>query len=323
MTTEPATGIDRIVEICGRRVRVRIRGDGPPVLLINGLGANVATWTPLLEQLPGFQLIAFDAPGTGLSKAPVLPYRIAHLADIARRVLDAVGVERADVLGYSLGGAVAQQLAHQEPERVRRLVLVGSSCGVGQVPGPLRAALAVLTPARHYAQAAHRAAMYMVGLAPAEKDSRNIGDLVAGWHQEAAPSMRGYALQMTAFSSFTSLPWLHRIVAPTLVISGSDDNLMPLANSAVLAAYLGNARLHIVQRWGHYLLHDASSGGAATIAEFLDAEDYEASAAWKDARVVSRDDLADFVQAAPRSVNPAALTNGVVRALFPPRSRAE
>ena len=85
------------------------------MLLINGLGANVATWTPLVEQLTGFQLISFDAPGTGMSKSPARPYRIAHIAEVARRVLDEVGVERADVLGYSLGGAVAQQLAYRSP----------------------------------------------------------------------------------------------------------------------------------------------------------------------------------------------------------------
>jgi pimeloyl-ACP methyl ester carboxylesterase len=187
VSTEATASIERFAEICGRRLRIRVRGEGRPVLLINGLGTNVAMWTPLLEQLSGFQLICFDAPGTGLSKAPVLPYRIAHIADVARRVLDEVGVERADVLGYSLGGAVAQQLAYQEPERVRRMILVSSSCGVGQIPGPLRAAFAVMTPARHYAMAASRAAMWLVGLAPAEKDSRNINELVAGWRQEGGP----------------------------------------------------------------------------------------------------------------------------------------
>jgi pimeloyl-ACP methyl ester carboxylesterase len=320
VTDEPSAGTEVFVDISGRPVRVRTWGEGAPVLLINGLGANVATWTPLLEQLPGFQLICFDAPGTGLSKSPVLPYRIAHIAEVARRVLDEVNVQRADVLGYSLGGAVAQQLAYQEPERVRRLVLVSSSCGLGQIPGSLHALVAVMTPARHYSKAAHRAVMRMVDLAPAEKDSPVISEQIGAWHQQAAPSVLGYALQMTAFSTFSSLPWLHRVTQPALVMSGTDDHLMPLANSALLAAYLGNARLHVVERWGHYLLHDAESGTASTVADFLGANDHTSSSAWKKARTVSGDDLAGFIQAAPRSAHPAFLTNGCVRALFPPKS---
>ena len=257
-----------------------------------------------------------------MSKSPVLPYRIGHIADVARRVLDELGVERADVLGYSLGGAVAQQLAYRQPERVRRLILVSSSCGIGQIPGPLRSAFAVMTPARHYTKTAYRAAMRLVGLAPAERNSAAIKALMGDWHQGAAPTMRGYTLQMTAFSAFHSLPWLHRVTQPTLVVSGTHDNLMPIANSAVLAAYLPDARLHVVQGWGHYLLFDPASGAPAAIAEFFGAPDHATSSVWRQARTVERADLPRFVHAAPRSAHPAYFTNGFVRSLFPPRTGA-
>ena len=69
--------------------------------------------------------------------------------------------------------------------------------------------------------------------------------------------MIGYMLQMTAFSTFNSLPWLHRVSQPTLVLSGEQDRLMPVANSAVLASHLPNARLRVFEHWGHYLLHDS------------------------------------------------------------------
>ena len=84
-----------------------------------------------------------------------MPYTIDRIAEVARHVLDHTGHERADVLGYSLGGAVAQRLAFKEPERVRRLVLVSSSCGAGGIPGSVRALMAVTTPARHYSKAAY------------------------------------------------------------------------------------------------------------------------------------------------------------------------
>ena len=317
---ESLVGIERFVDISGRRVRVRVRGEGPPVLLINGLGANVATWTPLLEQLQGFEVICFDAPGTGLSQAPLVPYRIAQIADVARHVLDEVGLERADVLGWSLGGAVAQQLAYQEPDRVRRLILVSSSCGTGAIPGSLRALLAIMTPARHFSKVGYRVAMEMIHLASAEKDSRLIKEQIASWHQQATPSVFGYALQTAAFLTFHSLPWLHHVKQPTLVLSGAHDRLMPVANAAVLAAYLPNARLHIFERWGHYLLHDPASGAGATVADFLGADSHETSSAWKNARAVSREDMAGFVRAAPKSAHPAQLTNGFVRYLYPPQN---
>ena len=319
MSAEVTSVVEHLIDISGRRVRVRVHGEGQPVLLINGLGANVTMWAPLLERLEGFQVITFDAPGTGRSEAPRLPYRLSGVASVASRVLDALGHEQVDVLGYSLGGAVAQQLAFQDPQRVRRLVLVSTSSGAGAVPGSLRALMAVMTPARHYAKSGYGVAMKMINLAPAEKESDFLRQQAGNWHHEAPPSMRGYALQMTAFSLFNSLPWLHRVTQPTLVLSGTDDRLIPLANGAVLAAYLPNARLRSVERWGHYLLHDAASGAGEAIAEFLGAGTLEESSSWNDATVVSAEEMAAFVHGAPRSAHPYQYVNWLVRRWYPVR----
>ena len=307
--------VERFVDVCGRSVRVRVHGAGPPVLLINGLGANVSMWAPLLERLRDFRVITFDAPGTGKSQAPVLPYKVSAIADVAVHVLDELGLDQVDVLGYSLGGGVAQQLALDHPDRVRRLVLVSSSCGAGAVPGSLLALMAVMTPARHYAKSGYQVAMRMVNLAPAEKDSTSLRDQSANWHHESPPTMRGYSLQMSAFSVFNSLPWLHQVKQPTLVLSGSDDRLIPVANSAILAAYLPNARLRVVDRWGHYLLHDAASGAGDVVADFFAADAHTDSRAWSEARSVSRKEMVKFVKAAPWSAHPSQFMNSLVRRL--------
>jgi poly(3-hydroxyoctanoate) depolymerase len=313
----PVDMTERVIEVSGGPVRVRIRGEGTPLLLINGLGANVAMWTPLVEQLGGFKVITFDAPGTGNSYTPLFPYTIAGIADVASEVLDALGHQRADVLGYSLGGAVAQELAQRYPERVRRLVIVSSSCGAGAVPGSLRALLAVSTPLRQFTKTGYRLAMNMVNLAPAEKESGIVERQLAKWQREARPSVRGYMLQMTAFSTFHSLPWLHRVRQPALVLAGAQDRIVPAVNSAILATYLADARLQVFDKWGHYLLHDASSGAAATIADFLSAEDHASSSAWTTARTLSQQDLKQFVREAPRSAHPASFTSALVRRLHP------
>ena len=110
------------VDVEGIRLHVEESGDGPPLLLINGIGAHAGMWKPLREALPGPRLIAFDAPGTGRSATPPIPLSLEAIARVAEGVLDELGVEQADVLGYSFGGAVAQRLARRSPERVRRLV---------------------------------------------------------------------------------------------------------------------------------------------------------------------------------------------------------
>ena len=308
---------ERYTDIGGRRVRLRVHGEGPPVLLINGLGGNVATWSLLLAQLEGFEVITFDAPGVGRSPSPRRPYTIDLIADVAGQVAMAAGHERVDVLGYSLGGAVAQRLALKRPELVRRVVLASTSCGAGAIPGALRALLAVSTPLRHYSKSGYRAAMSAIDLAPAEKKSAFVEEQAAVFHREAAPSPLGYALQMTAFSTFHSLPWLHRVEHPTLILAGTDDRLVPMANSAVLAAYLPNARLRVFDQWGHYLLHDPASGAGATVADFLSAEDHTRTLAWRGGRTVSADEMREFINAAPRSAHPSSVTGGLVRRLYP------
>jgi pimeloyl-ACP methyl ester carboxylesterase len=316
-------GEDRFVTAFRRRVRVRVTGDGPPLLLVNGLGANLHSWQPLTDALPNRTVISFDAPGTGMSPAPAAPYGIARVAEVARHVLDAVGVEQADVLGYSFGGTVAQQLAHTHPGRVRRLVLVGTSCGVGAVPGALSALLAVMTPARHYPGPGHRLAMRMVRLAPAERRSAAVTGQIHTWQRQAPPSPRGYTLQVGAYSVFASLLWLHEIRQPTLVLNGTHDRLMPMANAAMLAAHLADARLQVFQDWGHYLLHDASSGAAATVDDFLAADTPAGSAAWQTATTVTPADLRRHLRAAPVSAHPAYFFNGLVRTVYAPRTRRE
>src|SRR5439155_14882958 len=144
----------RFVRVNGLRLWVSVRGEGRPVLLINGLGASLAIWAALQDDLDGLEVISYDAPGTGRSSTPLWPYTMGELARVARGLLDELGHDEVDVVGYSLGGLVAQELALRASERVRRLVLAGTTCGLGAVPGPLSAILAVVTPIRYYSKLA-------------------------------------------------------------------------------------------------------------------------------------------------------------------------
>jgi pimeloyl-ACP methyl ester carboxylesterase len=143
-------------DIGGIRVRIRDVGEGRPVLLLNGIGAHAAMWEPLEHVLSGFRLIEFDSPGTGQSETSLFPVPIPALARLAARILDDVGLSTASVIGYSMGGMVAQQLAALAPQRVRRLVLVGTSCGWGGVPGQAAAVLNLATPLRYWSESFNR-----------------------------------------------------------------------------------------------------------------------------------------------------------------------
>jgi poly(3-hydroxyalkanoate) depolymerase len=139
-------------EVEGRTLRVGVRPCGqaqPPLLLFNGIGANIELFEPFLNALQGPEAIIFDVPGVGGSPAPWWPYRPSLLARLSARLLDQLGHEQVDVLGFSWGGALAQQFAYQHAKRCRRLVLAATSPGHLMVPGKLTALLKMATPRRY------------------------------------------------------------------------------------------------------------------------------------------------------------------------------
>jgi poly(3-hydroxyalkanoate) depolymerase len=256
-----------MVTVAGRRLRVATRGTGPPLLLITGIGANIEMWQPLLALIEDRHVVAFDAPGSGNSE-PGAPFRMPDLARLVDRLLDELGLPRADVLGYSWGGAVAQQLAHDFPHRVRRLVLAGTVCGLGSVPPPPSVLLHLLHPLRYYSYA------YLRAVAPVLFGGRSSRDPTwlsghARQRQVNPPSVLGYALQMLAISGWTSLPWLHTIRAPTLVLAGDEDPIVPPANARLLSRCIPDARLHLVRGGGHLFPLDQPLQTVGVLEDFL------------------------------------------------------
>jgi pimeloyl-ACP methyl ester carboxylesterase len=227
----------RVVRVGGLSVRVHVEGDGEPLLLLNGFTRPLESWVPLAEELPGRTLVSFDAPGVGGSPAPILPLSIGMLARIAEGVLDATGLDRADVLGFSHGGAVAQQLAFQTPSRVGHLVLAATTCGVGSVPGSSDSLRSLR----------------------ASSDSGR-------WPR---PDVLGAFWHALAIATWSSIPFLGAIAAPTLVVCGSRDRVVPPANSRLLARRIPGAALVLLQA-GHDLQRVGQADQlAAAVESFL------------------------------------------------------
>ena len=260
----------------GHLLRVSVGGEGPSILLIMGLGGNIEMWAPLERELHdrGFQTIAFDASGTGHSPSRLVPLRPHGLARQAAHLLDELGLPEVDVLGVSFGGGVAQELAVRNPHRVRRLVLASTACGLGGVPGKPLALGLLATPLRYYSPRFLQAsARWMYGPVT-DPDGRVMHQQVHA-RRSRPPTLWGYASQLYATAGWTSLPWLHRITAPTLVLTGGKDPIVPPINARILGARIPNATVHVIPDAGHLMLMDHAVQSAETITSFLRSDETE------------------------------------------------
>ena len=212
-----------------------------PLLLFNGIGANLELAAPFLHALPERDAVIFDVPGAGRSPAPSGPYRLKWLTRLAVQLLDELGVdETCDVMGVSWGGGLAQQFAISHPTRVRRLVLAATAMGMPMLPGKPSVLYKMVNPRRYIDKS------YMARIAPEiyGGDLRRDPDAIEMFTSHArAGSKRGYNYQLLAMAGWTSFPWLWRIRQRTLVLAGTDDPLIPLINARLHAALLPKARL--------------------------------------------------------------------------------
>lgn len=234
-----------------------------PLLVCNGIGANLELLSPLAEHLAGRTLIFFDAPGIGGSSPPRYPYRPFMLARRVMRMLDKLGYGKVDVMGISWGGMLAQQLALQYPVRVKKVVLAATAPGVTMVPGKFGALSKMLSPKRY----ADR--YFMV---------KNFETLYGDPYHIAAdyarklkrPTVRGYMAQMMALWGWTALPYLPLMRQPTLVLTGDNDNIVRVINGKLLAAFIRRSRLEIIEG-GHLFILSNPEQTYPLIDEFLSA----------------------------------------------------
>ena len=260
----------RFIDTDGVRLRTSVSGTGRPLLIITGLGASLEVAYPFERELNsrGIQTISYDAPGVGASTRYPRPRRMRGVARTAERLLDALGYRTVDVFGVSLGGVVAQQLAHQAPMRVRRLVLAATGPGLGGVPGSPRVLWELATPRRYYQPDHYRrvAGLIYGGAARQDPDALLHGKLAPFIHR---PTGRGYAAQIYSITGWTSTPWLRRLQQPTLVLAGDDDPIVPLINGRILARLIPDATLHVVPGGGHLFVLENPAATARDVADFL------------------------------------------------------
>ncbi|MCA1825909.1 MAG: alpha/beta fold hydrolase [Myxococcales bacterium] len=221
----------------------------PPLLLIMGLALSSRAWDRLPELMARrFQVLVFDNRGTGRSARVGVAYTMRELADDAAAVIEAAGLRSAHVFGISMGGMIAQELALRHPERVRSLALGCTIASWRKARPPSLATkldllllnLGLVTPAR--------VARILVS---AEWHAQNPSGALEWIKRAERTALRFATAQVLAIARHHTVPRLSHIRAPTLVITGGGDRLVPPANSEFLARSIPNARLLVLPGAGH------------------------------------------------------------------------
>jgi pimeloyl-ACP methyl ester carboxylesterase len=238
------------------------RGSGQPLVLIHGLGYARWGWEPVVEPLARtFDTILFDNRGIGETDAPPGPYTAAEMAGDAVQVLDEAGVERAHVVGTSLGGMVAQELALRYPERVDGLVLAATTPG-----GPK----AFPMPQRTVELMQARATLREYVENALEPDPRpELVDRILAHRERTDQGFDPWAAQAAAGASFDAHDRLGSLAARTLVQHGDGDAVVDPANAGLLAAAIPDASLSVYAGCGHLFIWQEPERFVRELEEFL------------------------------------------------------
>jgi 3-oxoadipate enol-lactonase len=258
------------VDAAGTELHYLRAGEGEPLLLIQGMSATHLAWgRPFLDELErSFEVIVFDNRGMGLSGQAELPFTVADLAADTAGLLDALELESAHVVGISMGGMIAQELALAHPERIRTLTIGASYCGgpKGTLMAPedlqmLGAAYTSGVPERVFR------AMWEINLSPdfRTEDSRFEAFTEMG---SSLPAPQPVVLQqMQACAAHDTYERLAQIDLPTLVIHGDADRLLGYDNGCQIASLIPGARLETLAGVGHMFWWEQPRRSAELIRE--------------------------------------------------------
>jgi 3-oxoadipate enol-lactonase len=246
-------------------------GAAPPLLLIMGMSGTSLHWgEPFLSELrKSFDVIAFDHRGVGASSPLKGTITIREMADDAAGLLAALSIERAHVVGISMGGMIAQELALAHPQRIETLTLGCTYCGGenGALTSPevmQKLADGMLSGDR---ERALRAA-FEVNVAPAAASSNP--ELLTQWlaiAAERAVAVRVIMAQIQACAEHDTSARLHALQMPCLVIHGTEDEMLPVQNGRDIAARIPGARLEILEGAGHMFIWEHPQQAAALVRE--------------------------------------------------------
>ena len=254
------------------RIAWERHGSGAPLLLIHGLGYARWGWEPVLPGLAErFDVVLFDNRGIGESDAPPGPYTAAEMAGDAIQVLDEAGVDRAHVVGTSLGGMVAQELALGYPDRVDRLVLACTTPGGPKAHPMPQQTLTLMAEAATLEPAVALRRFVENALAPATvAEHPELVDRIMAHRLATAQQPAAWAAQAAAGATFDASGWLGALAAPALVQHGDADVIVDPRNADLLVELLPDARLERFPGTGHLFFWEAPERFVSSVSAFLE-----------------------------------------------------
>jgi 3-oxoadipate enol-lactonase len=258
------------VEVGGVELHYERRGSGEPLLLIQGMSGTHVSWgEPFRDLLEGeFDVVAFDNRGIGLSAPIDGRFTIAEMAADTAGLMEALGIESAHVVGISMGGMIAQELAHAHPERLRSLTLGCTYCGgPGSQLMPEENARKLMGGMASGDREQAIRASYEVNLSPG---FRTDEDRFAAFHEMATrvpAAKQTIELQVQAIFGHDTSGRLSEIAAPTLVVHGTVDGVLPFHNGELIASLLPGARFEALADVGHMFWWEQPERSAELISE--------------------------------------------------------
>ena len=250
------------------RIAWERRGAGRPVVLVHGLGYARWGWEPVADGFAeSFDIVLIDNRGIGSSEAPPGPYTTAEMAGDVLSVLDDAGLESAHLIGTSLGGMIAQELALEMPERVEKLVLVCTTPG-GANAAPMPAQTVQLLAEAPTLEPLVALRKFVENALAPDPPEAMVERILAHRLATAQPPS-AWLSQAAAGAAFDAWDRLPALAMPTLVVHGTADVVVDPANAQLLAERIPNARLELFHGCGHLLFWEQPDRFVGVVGEFL------------------------------------------------------
>jgi len=250
-----------------------IHGDGFPLVMIHGINQNSLTWPPIFldEVSKNFKIIIFDSRGAGRTDKPDIEYSIKMFADDTVGLMDALNIERAHVLGHSMGGFIAQELVINYPERVEKLILFSTSCGGSKAVPPSPEVMQMLSEDLEGLTLEDMQRRFIPIALTEEyvKDNLDLIEESITIYLKAPTPLYSFKRQLGAVMRFNAGRRLKKINTPTLVMHGKKDILILPQNAEILAKLIPEAKLTYFENSAHATYVEEPENVAKALFEFL------------------------------------------------------
>ncbi len=261
------------VKVDGVNIYYEIHSNGEPLLLIMGYGSNSGHWFVIRDRLAAeHRIIMFDNRGTGRSDKPDIPYTYEMMTGDIVELLDAIGIGATNVFGVSMGGMIAQEFTLRYPGRVKSLILGCTTCGgPNSVRSTPEATAFLFDPERAKLtdeEKAYSTIPWLWNQDFIDKNPQAVKRYVATTTGYPTPP-HAYICQGNFILNFNSFDRLPQIKAPTLVICGAEDRLIPPENSKILASRISDSELVILENAAHGFISDSAEESSKIVLKFL------------------------------------------------------